>query len=324
MKARSLAVAIAAMMLSIAGAAAQTYPSRPITFVTPFPPAGALDTLGRVLAESMQRSLGQPVVVENVPGANGSIGTARVVRAAPDGYTVGLGYWGSHVANGVLLPLQYDLLKDLEPVALVATSAPVLVAKNVMPANDLKELIAWLKANPGKASQGTAGAASAAHVAGLLLQKETGAQYQFIPYRGGAAAMQDVLAGHIDMLFMSPDVVLPHVRAGKVKAYAVTGKKRLPAAPDIPTADEAGVPGFDFALWFGLWVPKSTPKENIIKLNAAAAAALAEPAIVQKLGQMGFEVPSPEEQTPEALGAFQKAEIEKWWPILKAANIKLD
>ncbi len=324
MKARSLAIAIAAVTFGIATAAAQTYPSRPITFVTPFPPAGALDTLGRVLAESMQRTLGQPVMVENVPGAHGSIGTARVVRSSADGYTVGLGYWGTHVANGALLPLRYDLLKDLEPVALVAISAPVLVAKSTVPANDLKELIAWLKANPGKALQGTLGVASPAHVAGLLLQKETGTQYQFVPYRGAAAAMQDVLAGRIDMLFATPDVVLPHVRAGRVKAHAVIGKKRLPAAPDIPTADEAGLPGFDFGLWFGLWTPTGTPRENIVKLNAAVSDALAEPAIIQKLGQMGFEVPPLEERTPDALGALQKAEIEKWWPILRAADIKLD
>ena len=236
MKRQVFAVALTAMVSSFGTASAETYPSKAITMICPFPAGGPLDTLGRVLGESLQRSLGQPVIVENVAGANASIGTARVARATPDGYTLGLGYWGSHVANGAIYPLTYDVVKDFEPVALLATAPSVLVAKNAMPANDLRELIARLKANPGAATQATVGAASPPHLLGLLFQNETGTAFQFVAYRGAAPAMQDLLGGHVDMMFVSPDVSLPQVRAGKVKAYAVTGKSRLAAAPEIPTA----------------------------------------------------------------------------------------
>jgi tripartite-type tricarboxylate transporter receptor subunit TctC len=303
-------------------AEAQDFPAHAVTFINPFPPGGALDTLGRAVAQSMQASLGQPVVVENVAGANGSIGTGRVARAAPDGYTVGLGYWGTHVANGAIYALQYDVLHDFEPVALLSTSASLLVARASLPAEDLKGLIAWLKANPERSSLGTLGLASAPHVAGLLLQKETGTRFAFVPYRGAAPAMLDLVGGRIDLMFVTPDVALPQLRAGRIKAYAVTARSRLAAAPDIPTADEAGVPGFYFALWHGLWVPKGTPKAVVMKLNAAVVNALAEPALRQKLGALGLDIAAPAEQTPEALRALQRAEIDKWWPILKAADLR--
>jgi tripartite-type tricarboxylate transporter receptor subunit TctC len=263
-------------------------------------------------------------VVENVTGANGSIGTARVARAAADGYTIGLGYWGTHVANGAIYPLQYDVLNDFAPVALLSTTASVLVAKNALPAKNLGELIAWLKANPDAATQGTIGVASAPHVAGLLLQKETGTRFAFVPYRGAAPAMQDLVGGRIDFMFVTPDVALPHVRAGTIKALAVTGRTRLAAAPEIPTAAEAGLAGFSFVLWHALWMPKGTPKPIVAKINAAVVDALAEPSTRQKLNALGLDIPARADQTPEALGALQKAEIDKWWPILKAAGITLE
>jgi tripartite-type tricarboxylate transporter receptor subunit TctC len=306
-------------------ARAQTYPSRPITFVVGFAAGAATDTIGRIMAERMKSSLGQPVIVEDVTGAQGTIAVGRVARAAPDGYTLSLGNNGTHVMAGAIYALQYDLLNDFEPVALISASPYVLVAKKAMPANDLKGLIAWLKANPDKATQGHGGTGAGSHIAGIFFQRETGTRFQFVPYRGGAApAIQDLMAGHIDMAITDPVAAMPQVRAGTIKAYGVTTNTRLLSAPDIPTLDEAGLPGFDISLWQGLWLPKGTPKNIIAKLNAAAVEALADPAVQQRLTALGVGIFPRDRQTPEALGAFQKAEIEKWWPIIKAANIKAE
>ena len=300
----------------------QTYPSRPITMIVPFPAGGPTDVIGRLVAERMRQSLGQPVIIENVAGANGSVGVGRAARAAPDGYTLSIGQVGTHVFNGAIYTLQYDLLNDLEPISLVATSRSVIVAKKAMPADDLKGLIAWLKANPDKASAATAGAGSMAHVSGVLFQSMTGTRFQFVPYRGGAPAVQGLVAGETDMMIGDLITNLPQVRAGTIKSYAVTAKTRLAVAPEIPTVDEAGLPGLYVSFWHGLWAPKGTPKDIIGKLNAAVVSALADPTVRQRLVDLGQEIYPHEQQTPEALGAFQKAEIEKWWPIIKAAGIK--
>jgi tripartite-type tricarboxylate transporter receptor subunit TctC len=291
--------------------------------VVPFAPGGATDVIGRTMAERMKSSLGQPVIVENVTGALGTIAVGRVARATPDGYTLSFGANTSHIFPGATYPLQYDLLNDFEPVALISFGPLVLVAKKTMPANDLKGLITWLKANPDKATQGHAGIGGPTHTAGLLLQRETGTRFQSVPYRGGAATeIQDLVAGHIDLVICDPVAALPQVRAGTIKAYGVTTKTRLFSAPDIPTLDEAGLPGFDLSLWQGLWLPKGTPKNITTKLNAAVSEALADPTVRARLAGLGQEIFPRDKQTPEALGAFQKAEIEKWWPIIKAAGIK--
>jgi tripartite-type tricarboxylate transporter receptor subunit TctC len=305
-------------------ARAQAYPSRPITIVVPFPAGGALDVLGRILAERMKASLGETIIVENVAGANGSLGVGRVARAAPDGYTLVIGYWGTHVANGAVYALKYDVLNDFEPVSLVATQPLLIVAKKAMPADDLKGLIAWLKVNPGKASAGTGGVGSGEHVSGALFQTVTGTRFQFVPYRGAAPAGQDLVAGQIDIMFEVPTTTLPQVRSGQIKAFAVAAKSRLAAAPEIPTVDEAGLPGFYFTFWAGLWAPKGTPKDVIAKLNSAAVTALADPTVRAGFADLGFEIFPHDQQTPEALAAYQKAEIEKWWPIIKAAGIKVE
>jgi tripartite-type tricarboxylate transporter receptor subunit TctC len=273
----------------------------------------------------MKSSLGQPVIVEDVTGAGGTIAAGRVARAAPDGYTLSLGNNTSHVMAGATYALQYDLLNDFELVALISTGPYVLTARKTMPANDLKGLIAWLKANPDKATLGGTIAGSPGHIVGVFFQRETGTRFQFVPYRGGAApAIQDLVAGHIDMMISDAVAALPQVRAGTIKALGVTTKTRAPSAPDIPTMDEATLPGFDISQWIGLWAPKGTPKNIIAKLNAAAIDALAAPTVRARLADLGQEIFPPNQQTPAALGAFQKAEIEKWWPIIKAANIKAE
>jgi len=305
-------------------AGAELYPSRPITLIAPFPAGGPLDTLARILVERMRVSLAQPVIVENVTGASGSIGTGRVARAASDGYTLGLGNWPTHVINGAVFKLQYDVRNDFEPISLLATNPLMIVAKKAMPANDLKELIAWLKANPDKAAQGTSGAGAATHVAGVFFAKETGTRIQFVPYRGAGPAMQDLMAGQIDLMIDPAANSLPQVRAGNIKAYAVTAKSRLAAAPEIPTVDEAGLPGLYVSTWLAFFAPKGTPKNIIAKLNAAVVEALADPAVRQRLAGLGHEIPQREQQTPDTLGAFHKAEIEKWWPIIKAAGINAE
>ncbi len=303
--------------------AQQPYPSRPVTLIVPFGAGGPVDTLARTLSDVMRQSLGQPVVIENVTGASGTIGVARAVRAAPDGYTVSIGNWPSHIVNGAIYALPYDIEKDFEPVARLPANPYIIVARKDLPATDLKELIAWLKSNPDKATEGTAGPGSGQHVSGIYFQNVTGAHFQFVPYRAGSSEiMRDLVAGHIDLSFDQAITALPHVRNGSVKAYAVTSSNRLAAAPDIPTVDEAGAPGVYISTWYGLWVPKGTPPDAVRRLTAAAMDALADPAVRARLTGLGQEIPPPEQQTAQALAAHQRAEIEKWWPLIKAANIK--
>jgi tripartite-type tricarboxylate transporter receptor subunit TctC len=313
-----------ALVNASAMARAEAYPFRSITMVVPFPPGGLTDVLGRVLAAGMQTVLGQSVVVENEGGASGSIGTGRVARAVPDGYTVVLGIWNTHVANGVTYKLDYDLVKDFAPIALCADAPLVLLAKKSVPANDLHGYIDWLKANPDKASMATVGIGSPGHLLGFLLQKETGTQFTLVPYKGAAPSVQDVVAGQVDMTFANTATSLPLVRAGSLKALGVTSLKRIAVAPEIPTMEEAGLRGFSFSLWGALFAPHGTPRDIINRLNTAAVKTLHDPGVAQKLEAQGFQIPSRQEQTPEALGAYQKAEIEKWWPVIQGAGIKAE
>jgi tripartite-type tricarboxylate transporter receptor subunit TctC len=315
----AVAVGLAA---AVAGAQAQTYPTRPITVVIPLPPGGAVDALGRVLVEHMRTTLGQPLVIENVSGAGGTLGVGRVARAAPDGYTLGLGNSSAYVVTGAVYPVQYDLIKDFEPIALLPSVPYWLVGKKTLPAANLGELIAWLKANPDKAAAGTTGASGGSNLCGINLMNNTGTRFLLVPYRGGAPALQDLVAGQIDFMCDLAANSLSQVRAGNLKAFAVLAKKRWFAAPDVPTTDEAGLPGTYLSTWHGLWAPHGTPKDIVAKLNAAVVAAFAGPGVRTRIAEQGLEIPVREQQTPEALAAFHKAEIEKWWPIVKAAGIK--
>src|SRR3954467_6543747 len=312
---------LAALMLG-GTAQAQPFPSRPITMVVPFAAGGPTDAIARAISERMRASLGQSIIIENVTGAGGSIGVARAVRAAPDGYTLSLGHTGTHVVNGAIYPLQYDLLDDFESVALIASNPMMVVTKNAVPAKNLRELIGWLKANSDKVATGTAGVGSASHFSGVYFQNLIKVPLNFVPYRGTGPALQDLVAGQIDMIVDQASNAIAQVQAGKIRAYAITDAKRLAVAPEIPTADEAGLPGFQISLWSALWVPKGTPKDIVAKLNAAVMDAFADTAVRQRLADVGLEIPPREQQTPQALGAYQKAEIEKWWPIIKAANVK--
>src|ERR1019366_6233152 len=297
-------------------AAAQDYPTRPITMIVPFPAGVATDTLARFLAERMRGIFGQPVVIENIAGAAGSIGVGRAVRSPADGYTLSIGTSTTHMLTGGLHALSYAFLHDLEPL--------LIVGKKSLPADNLKGLIAWLKANPDKASVGIAGVGATGHLTGISFQKETGTKFQFVPYRGNAPAMQDLLAGNIDFMIEPSSNFKSLVAAGSIKPFAITGRTRLPSSPDIPTADEAGLPGFFASLWYGLWVPKDTPKDIIARLNATMMQILADPAVKQRLTELGIEITPLAQQSPEALRAFQKAETERWWPIIKASNLKAE
>lgn len=320
---KRLIAALAALTMASAGASAQTYPSRPITMVVPLGVGGSTDVIARIMAEGMRPMLGT-IVVENTTGAGGTIGVGRVARAAPDGYTIGIGQWGTNVASGAIYSLPFDLVKDFEPVALISTQPFLIVAKKSTPASNLKELIDYLKANADKVSQGNSGIGTPSHVGGLLFQKAIGASFTMIPYRGAGASMQDLVAGNIDVMLDTPAVSMSHVRGGNIKAYAVTANKRVAIAPEIPTTDEAGLPGFYFSFWHAFWVPKGTPKEIVQKINSAVVAALADPATRKRLTDIAQEIFPPEQLTPEALGTFHQAEIDKWWPIIKAANIKAE
>jgi tripartite-type tricarboxylate transporter receptor subunit TctC len=301
---------------------AQAYPTRPITMIVPFPAGGATDTLGRLLSERLRASLGQPIIIENVAGAAGSIGVGRAARAAGDGYTLSIGTLTTHALIGGLYALPFDLLTDFEPIAQLATEPLLIVGRKSLPANNLAELIAYLKAKPDTASVGIAGVGAAGHLTGISFQRETGTRFQFVPYRGNGPATQDLVAGQIDLMIEPSSNFQALVRAGSIKAFAVTSKARFAMAPAIPTVDEAGLPGFHSSLWYGIWVPKGAPKPVIDKLNAAVTDALADPAVQKRLADLGLEIPPRDQQTPEALAALQRAEIGKWWPIIKAANIK--
>jgi tripartite-type tricarboxylate transporter receptor subunit TctC len=317
-----LAASAAALPAAARIARAQSYPTRPMTMIVPYAAGGPTDTIARIMAERMRTSLGQIVVVENVTGAAGTIGVGRVARAAPDGYTISIGHWGTHVVNGAIYDLPYHVFNDFEPVSLIASNPQLVVARKGVPANSLQELIVWLKENTKTATQGTAGAGSASHVSGVYLQTLTGARFQFVPYRGAGPAMQDLVAGQIDFMIDQAANSLPQYRAGTIKAYAVTDKARLRVAPEIPTVDEAGVSGLHIALWHALWMPKGTPKDIIGKLNSAVVDALADANVRKRLAELGQEIPPPEQQNPQTLAAYHKEEITKWWPVIKKANIK--
>jgi tripartite-type tricarboxylate transporter receptor subunit TctC len=324
---RQLPAVMAAVLLALgfAGkAAAENYPAHPVTMIVPFPAGGATDTLARFLAEKMRGVLGQPIIIENIAGAAGSIGVGRAVRSPADGYTLSIGTSTTHMLTGGLYALSFDLLKDLAPVILIGSEPLLIVGKKDLPADDLKGLITYLKANPDKASVGIAGVGATGHLAGISFQKATGTKFQFVPYRGNAPAMQDLLAGQIDFMIEPSSNFKSLVAAGSVKPFAVTGKARLSSSSNIPTADEAGLPGFFASLWYGLWVPKNTPKDIVATLNATMVQVLADPSVKERLAELGIQISALDQQSPEALRALQKAEAERWWPIIKAANLKAE
>src|SRR6202163_1107798 len=323
---RLLTVMVAALVgLAWAGmAAAQNYPTRAITMIVPFPAGGATDTLARFLAEQMRGILGQPVIIENIAGAAGSIGVGRAVRSAADGYTLSIGTSTTHMLIGGLYALQFDLLKDLEPIIQIGSEPLLIVGKKSLPADDLNGLIAWLKANPDKASVGIAGVGATGHLAGISFQKLTGTKFQFVPYRGNGPAMQDLLAGQIDFMMEPASNFRSVFASASLKPFGITGRARLPSSPNIPTADEAGLPGFFASLWYGLWVPKGTPKDIIARLNATLVRALADPSVKERFAELGIQITPLAQQSPEALRAFQKAEAERWWPIIRASNLKAE
>lgn len=321
---RRLALAVLAIFALTTARAAETWPAHPITIIVPFAAGGPSDAMARIIGERMKQSLGEVFLIENVTGAGGSLGVGRAVRSAPDGYTVSFGHLGTHVANGAIYKLGYDLVEDLEPVVLLPSNPMIIVSKNAVPAKSLKELLAWLKSRPQPPTAGTAGAGSGSHIAGLYFESVTGIKLQYVPYRGTGPALNDLVAGQIDIIVDQTSNSINQVRGGNIRAYAVTDSKRVENAQDIPTTDEAGLPGFHMTLWSGLWVPKGTPKEIVAKLNAAAVDALSDPAVQKQLENLGLQMPPKDQLTPEALGIWQKAEIAKWWPMIKAANVKVD
>lgn len=322
-----LRLALAALLATsvfIGPAIAGGYPSRTVTLVVPFPAGGPTDTIGRVLADGLQASLGQPVIIENVPGATGSIGTAKVARASADGYTLILGTVATHVFNGAAYTLNYDVVRDFEPISLIASDPQVIAVRKDFPATDLKQLIGWLRTNPDKATAGTAGVGSTSHISAVNFQKLTGTQFRFVPYRGLGPAMRDLMSGHIDILFDLAANSIPQAKAGSINALAVTGPARLFSAPEIPTVDEAGLTGFHFVNWHAVWAPRGTPADVNAKLNAAMRKTLADPTTAKRLADIGQQLPPPERQSAETLAAYQQAEIVRWWPVIKGAEIKAE
>jgi tripartite-type tricarboxylate transporter receptor subunit TctC len=315
--------ALAAIAVA-ASAAAQHYPSQPITVIVPFAAGGPTNAVAHIMSEVMRRSLGKDIVIENVTGLSGSVGVGRVAHAAADGYTLLLGLWSTNVINGAIYDLPYDLIKDFEPIALLPSNPMLVVSKNAVPAKDLKELIAWAKASPNPVTTGTAGPGSGTHVAGIYFERLTGARLQFVSYSGTGPALRDLVAGHVDMIIDQASNSLQQVREGQIRPYAVTAKTRLATAPDIPTVDEAGLPGLYINTWYGMWAPAGTPQDVVVKINRAVVAALADSNVRRHFAYIGLEIPPAEQQTPAALGALQRAEIAKWWPIIKTAGIKAD
>ncbi|MFN0299430.1 MAG: tripartite tricarboxylate transporter substrate-binding protein [Burkholderiales bacterium] len=316
-----VAVIALALLSGLAYAQAPAYPSRPVTLIVPFPPGGSTDTAARIIGERMRTPLGQTVVIENVGGAGGTIGVGRVARAAPDGYTIDIGQWDTHV-GGIIYPLTFDLQKDFEPIGLMSVNPQLIIARKGFPADDLKGLVAYMKANPGKATFVEQNAA--AKVTGILMQQSTGTEVLFVPYRGAGPAMQDMLAQQVDLMVVQAAVTLPQARAGAVKILANLSPVRSPVVPGVPTSAESGIPGLYASGWFGLFAPRGTPKEVVARLNAAMVQALADPAVKARFSDLGLDIASWEQQAPEGLAAFHKAEIEKWWPVIKAANIKME
>jgi tripartite-type tricarboxylate transporter receptor subunit TctC len=316
------AAAAAVLLLGVAAAPAADYPSRPITLVVPLSVGGSTDVIGRIVAQGMGEALGQTVVVENTTGAGGTIGEGRISRATPDGYTIGIGQWGTNVATGAIYKLPYDLMKDFEPIGLIATQPFFIVARKTMPANNLKELLAYLRENGDKMNVGNSGIGSPSHVSAILFEKAAGVKLTMVPYRGAGDSTTALLAGQIDVMLNTPALSVAQMKAGQIKVYAVTAKNRIATAPDVPTTDEAGLPGFYFTFWHALWAPKGTPKEIVAKLNGALRTALANPSTRKKLIDLAQDIFPVDEQSPEALRKFQQAEIDKWWPIIKEAGIK--
>jgi tripartite-type tricarboxylate transporter receptor subunit TctC len=318
----ALCAALACLGLWPRAGVAQPYPSRPITIVVPLAAGGPIDTMARIIAEPMRAALGQPIIIENVTGAAGTVGTGRVARSAPDGYTVELGFLGTHVFNGAIYQLGYDIEKDFEPIALLSSNPHVVVTRLSLPASDLRGLVAWLKENQQKVSAGSAGVGSSTHMGAILFGNLIGARMAIIPYRGAAPAIQDVIAGQTDLMVDVLSNSLPHIQSGKIRPFAVTAAARVASAPDIPTVDEAGLPGFHMSTWYALFGPKGLPRDVVAKLEGAVRTALADPAVQRRCAKVGLAIPPPDQRTPQALAALQRAEIEKWWPIVRAANIK--
>ncbi len=320
-----LLLALALTMIgSAGGASAQVYPSRPVTIIAPFPPGGPSDVLARILSAPLEAALSQPMVIENVGGAGGTIGVGRLARAEPDGYTLGIGQWSTQVVNPITYTLPYDILTDFVPIALLANTPQIIIARKDFPAKDVRELIDWLKANPDKAQAATVGAAGGAQVAGVYFQQVTGTRFGFVPYRGGAQVMQDMMAGRVDFMFDQAANAMTQVRAGAIKAYAVMTPERWHLAPDIPTIDEAGVPGLHVSYWHALWAPKGTPNDIVARVNAAVVSALADPTVQRSYAVQGQDIWPRDQQSPEALAAFFKSEIDKWWPIIRASHLKAE
>ncbi len=326
MKAHLVVLLVCALSIfgAVSPAVAQPWPTRQITIVVPFSAGGPTDTLARIMSEPMRRFLGQTIIVDNTTGAGGSIGVGRVVRSAPDGYTLSIGHWGTHVVNGAYYKLTYDLLTDLEPVAMIATNPQMVITRSVVPATNLKELVQWIKTNQGKIQIGTGGIGSSSHIGGLYFLNRVGVKMDFVPYRGGAPAVQALLAGEIDLYMTQISGAIEQVRAGKLRAYMVTTSKRQAAAPEIPTTDEAGMPGLYTTVWHGIWAPKGTSRDAKFKLNAAIVDTLADATVRKRFADLGQEIPPVAEQTPRALAVYHKAEIDKWWPLMKAAGIKAE